>query len=160
MPNLLVIDDNPAVATALEVLFSLHDISTLHAQTPEAGLAMLQNESVELVIQDMNFSADTTSGDEGRELFAAIRQRHPDRLRGFPAFEADPDRLQLAGDRVVVAGFAQHRLRRGVLEDAQAAHASLLRSSSQPSRNSNASRWRRASAMVRPQAYSPWPSIR
>ena len=35
MPNLLIIDDNPAVATALEVLFSLHDIGTLHAQTPE-----------------------------------------------------------------------------------------------------------------------------
>ena len=65
MPNLLIIDDNPAVATALEVLFSLHDIATLHAQTPEAGLAMLQSEAVDLVIQDMNFTADTTSGDEG-----------------------------------------------------------------------------------------------
>jgi len=78
MPNLLIIDDNPAVATALEVLFSLHDIATLHAQTPEAGLAMLQGESVDLVIQDMNFTADTTSGDEGVALFAEIRARHPD----------------------------------------------------------------------------------
>ncbi|SDQ79545.1 DNA-binding transcriptional response regulator, NtrC family, contains REC, AAA-type ATPase, and a Fis-type DNA-binding domains [Pseudoxanthomonas sp. CF125] len=78
MPSLLIIDDNPAVATALEVLFSLHDISTLHAQTPEAGLAMLQNESVDLVIQDMNFTEDTTSGDEGVALFAQIRARHPD----------------------------------------------------------------------------------
>lgn len=78
MPSLLIIDDNPAVATALEVLFSLHDISTLHAQTPEAGLAILQNESVDLVIQDMNFTEDTTSGDEGVALFAQIRARHPD----------------------------------------------------------------------------------
>ena len=78
MPSLLIIDDNPAVATALEVLFSLHDISTLHAQTPEAGLAMLQTESVDLVIQDMNFTEDTTSGDEGVALFAQIRARHPD----------------------------------------------------------------------------------
>ena len=78
MPNLLIIDDNPAVATALEVLFSLHDNATLHAQTPEAGLAMLQPEAVDLVIQDMNFTADTTSGDEGCALFAAIRERHPD----------------------------------------------------------------------------------
>jgi DNA-binding NtrC family response regulator len=78
MPSLLIIDDNPAVATALEVLFSLHDISTLHAQTPEAGLAMLQNESVDLVIQDMNFTEDTTSGDEGVALFAQIRAQHPD----------------------------------------------------------------------------------
>ncbi|HET6782311.1 MAG TPA: sigma-54 dependent transcriptional regulator [Pseudoxanthomonas sp.] len=78
MPSLLIIDDNPAVATALEVLFSLHDISTLHAQTPEAGLAMLQNESVDLVIQDMNFTEDTTSGDEGVALFAQIRAQRPD----------------------------------------------------------------------------------
>ena len=78
MPTILVIDDNPAVSTALEVLFSLHDIATLHAESPEAGLALLQQESVDLVIQDMNFTADTTSGDEGEALFAAIRARHPD----------------------------------------------------------------------------------
>ncbi len=78
MPTLLIIDDNPAVATALEVLFSLHDIATLHAQTPEAGLAMLQSESVDLVIQDMNFTEDTTSGDEGVALFAQVRAQHPD----------------------------------------------------------------------------------
>ncbi len=78
MSNLLVIDDNPAVATALEVLFSLHDISTVHASSPGEGLALLDSEPVDLVIQDMNFTADTTSGDEGRALFAAIRERHPD----------------------------------------------------------------------------------
>ena len=78
MSTILVIDDNPAVATALEVLFSLHDIASLHADSPAAGLALLDNEAVDLVIQDMNFSADTTSGAEGRALYAAIRQRHPD----------------------------------------------------------------------------------
>jgi len=78
MSSILVIDDNPAVATALEVLFSLHDLDTRHASSPSEGLAMLEEESFDLVIQDMNFSADTTSGDEGRELFAAIRARHPD----------------------------------------------------------------------------------
>ena len=35
MPTVLVIDDNPSVATALEVLFSLQDIDTLRALTPE-----------------------------------------------------------------------------------------------------------------------------
>ena len=78
MPTILVIDDNPSVATALDMLFSLHDLAAVHAASPEAGLALLDSEPVDLVIQDMNFSADTTSGDEGRALFAAIRQRHPD----------------------------------------------------------------------------------
>ena len=78
MPTILVIDDNPAVATALDVLFSLHDITSLHAESPEAGLALLREDGVDLVIQDMNFSADTTSGAEGEALFAAIRESHPD----------------------------------------------------------------------------------
>jgi len=78
MPTLLVIDDNPAVATALDVLFSLDGYTTLAAETPAAGLAQLASEAVDLVVQDMNFSADTTSGEEGTALFAEIRARHPD----------------------------------------------------------------------------------
>ena len=78
MPTILVIDDNPAVATALETLFSLHDLDTRAVTTPEAGLAMLEREPFDLVVQDMNFQADTTSGDEGVALFGQIRARHPD----------------------------------------------------------------------------------
>ncbi len=78
MPVILVIDDNPSVGTALDVLFSLHDIRTLCAQSPEQGLDILAREPVDLVIQDMNFVADTTSGDEGVALFHRIRQSHPD----------------------------------------------------------------------------------
>src|SRR5688572_25171144 len=78
MSTVLVIDDNPAVATALEVLFSIHDISTLRADSPRAGLALLEREHVDVVIQDMNFRADTTSGEDGVKLFRAIRERHPE----------------------------------------------------------------------------------
>jgi DNA-binding NtrC family response regulator len=78
MPTVLIIDDNAAVAMALEVLFSLHDIAALRAASPDEGLAVLAREPVDLVIQDMNFSADTTSGEEGTALFREIRKRHPD----------------------------------------------------------------------------------
>jgi len=78
MPTVLVIDDNPAVATALEVLFSLRDIVTRSAESPAAGLAILGREPVDVVIQDMNFRADTTSGEEGAQLFRTIRARSPD----------------------------------------------------------------------------------
>ncbi|MCG8275540.1 sigma-54 dependent transcriptional regulator [Stenotrophomonas sp. NLF4-10] len=78
MPQILIIDDNSAVATALDVLFSLHDIDTRHAASPAQGLAMLEEQEFDLVIQDMNFTADTTSGDEGRALFGQIRDAHPD----------------------------------------------------------------------------------
>jgi DNA-binding NtrC family response regulator len=78
MPTVLVIDDNPAVATALEVLFSLHGIDCLRATSPDAGLDALARHPVDLVVQDMNFAADTTSGAEGEALFNEIRRRHPD----------------------------------------------------------------------------------
>jgi len=78
MPTILVIDDNPSVATALDVLFSLHDIDTLRAESQQAGLEQLQAHDVDLVIQDMNFHADTTSGEEGVALFHQIRARFPD----------------------------------------------------------------------------------
>jgi DNA-binding NtrC family response regulator len=78
MRTVLVIDDNPAVAQALELLFGLHDIRTVAAATPESGLAELSQQRIDLVIADMNFSADTTSGDEGTELFRALRARRAD----------------------------------------------------------------------------------
>src|SRR5258708_23319796 len=78
MRTVLVIDDNPAVAQALSLLFGLHDIRTFAAATPEQGLAMLARERVDLVIADMNFSADTTSGEEGTALFRALRANQAD----------------------------------------------------------------------------------
>ncbi len=41
-------------------------------------MALLECERVDLVVQDMNFHADTTSGEEGVALFRAIRERAPD----------------------------------------------------------------------------------
>ena len=73
---LLVIDDSEAVRTALEVLFSLHGAQVLVADSPHEGVAVLEREAVDLVIQDMNFRREATSGEEGVALFHEIRRRH------------------------------------------------------------------------------------
>ncbi|MCB1588496.1 MAG: response regulator, partial [Xanthomonadales bacterium] len=78
MPTVLIIDDNPSVGTALEVLLSLRAIDAVSATSPEEGLALLQRESFDLLIQDMNFSEETTSGDEGVALFHRVREQYPD----------------------------------------------------------------------------------
>src|SRR5215469_14587611 len=75
--SILVIDDNEAVRTAFDVLLSLHGARVLVASTPESGLALLERETVDLVIQDMNFRREATSGEEGIALFRAIRGRFP-----------------------------------------------------------------------------------
>ena len=76
--RVLVIDDNEGVCTALSILFSVHDLPCLTANTVEQGLELLEREPVGLVVQDMNFSEDTTSGKEGIALFHEIRARQPD----------------------------------------------------------------------------------
>ena len=78
MNQILVIDDNPGIANALEILFSLYEIDTLHAKSPKEGLFILQTNRVDLVIQDMNFTEDTTSGEEGQTLFKQIHAQYPD----------------------------------------------------------------------------------
>ncbi len=78
MRTVLIIDDNPGVGEALALALSLRDIRPLVALDPEQGLALLDRERVDVVIQDMNFARDTTSGEEGVALFRAIRARHAD----------------------------------------------------------------------------------
>ena len=78
MSQILIIDDNPSIAIALDVLFSIYNINTLHADSPEQGMLFLQNHNVDLVIQDMNFTEDTTSGQEGKALFEQIHASYPD----------------------------------------------------------------------------------
>jgi len=67
--TVLVIDDSEAVRTAFDVLLSLHGARVLATATPAQGLAALERERVDLVIQDMNFRREATSGEEGLALF-------------------------------------------------------------------------------------------
>jgi DNA-binding NtrC family response regulator len=78
MLKVLVVDDQASVRTALEVLFDVHDIPVIVASTPEEALDIVANEDVGLVIQDMNFRREATSGVEGVELMRAIRGLDPD----------------------------------------------------------------------------------
>ncbi|HUN26856.1 MAG TPA: sigma-54 dependent transcriptional regulator [Steroidobacteraceae bacterium] len=76
--SVLVIDDSEAVRTAFEVLLSFHGARVVGAATPADGLGALGRERIDLVIQDMNFRREATSGEEGVALFHEIRRRLPE----------------------------------------------------------------------------------
>lgn len=76
--TVLVIDDSEAVRTALDVLLSMHGARVLGAETAAGGIDLLAREAVDLVIQDMNFRREATSGEEGIALFRQIRAQHPE----------------------------------------------------------------------------------
>tara|TARA_B110000211_G_scaffold62031_1_gene70456 strand:+ start:30008 stop:30520 length:513 start_codon:yes stop_codon:yes gene_type:complete len=77
MTKVLIVDDNAAVLEALSLLLEIHGYEVVTATTPKAALQIVNYQAIGLVLQDMNFSADTTSGEEGRELFFALRQLNP-----------------------------------------------------------------------------------
>ena len=76
--RVLVVDDQPAVVTALGVLFDLHDIPNLGVATPVEARRVAARETLGAVVMDMNFSPHVTSGDEGVELFHALREIDPE----------------------------------------------------------------------------------
>lgn len=78
MGNVLIVDDNRSVCQALELLLSINDIDAESVHSPEAALARTGRGDVDLVIQDMNFQCDTTSGEEGVALFHALRKHDPE----------------------------------------------------------------------------------
>jgi DNA-binding NtrC family response regulator len=75
--KVLIVDDEPSVVHALGVLFDLHGIAHVSAASPDAAVERL-SEEVGVVIQDMNFGADKTSGEDGIRLFRRIHAAHPD----------------------------------------------------------------------------------
>lgn len=78
MLKVLIVEDQPAVSTALQVLFEIRGIPCVTARGPHEAIRVLDQEASEIgvVVQDMNFSPEATSGAEGVTLFREIRRWH------------------------------------------------------------------------------------
>ncbi|KZN40984.1 hypothetical protein N475_00990 [Pseudoalteromonas luteoviolacea DSM 6061] len=77
MDKILIVDDNQAVLQSLSLLFELHDYEVVLASCPFEAEQIVRYQRIALVIQDMNFTADTTSGEEGKALFFRLRELSP-----------------------------------------------------------------------------------
>src|SRR5688572_11040805 len=78
MLKVLIVDDQPAVRTALETLFEVHGLPAVAVSAPEEALHLIATEDIGAVVQDMNFTQQETSGAEGTRLFRTIRDLDPD----------------------------------------------------------------------------------
>jgi DNA-binding NtrC family response regulator len=78
MLKVLIIDDQPAVRTALETLFDVHGLPAVSVSSPDEALDLLATEDIGAVVQDMNFTRDNTDGAQGTALFRRIRALDPD----------------------------------------------------------------------------------
>ena len=77
MDKILVVDDTPAVLQALSLVLEIHGYEVITTNSPDEAVSLVNQLRIGLVIQDMNFTKDTTSGEEGRELFYRLRELNP-----------------------------------------------------------------------------------
>ena len=86
--KILIADDDINIIASLKFVLSDEGMEIIAVTTPEAALENLKKQSVDLILLDMNFQQDTTSGAEGLQLVKAI------------------DKLDLAIPIIVMTGWA------------------------------------------------------
>jgi sigma-B regulation protein RsbU (phosphoserine phosphatase) len=71
--RVLIADDHPDVITAVQLLLKAEGYQLHGVQSPEALLEALRCQAFDLVLVDLNYTRDTTSGAEGLALLPRIR---------------------------------------------------------------------------------------
>ena len=74
VPRTLIADDQPDVATALRLLLRQAGYQTEAVSSPAAVLEAIKKSEFDLVLMDLNYARDTTSGQEGLDLITNIRK--------------------------------------------------------------------------------------
>ena len=74
--RILIVDDDTAVQVSLALLLKQAGFAPLCCDGPAQALDLMAREPVDLVLQDMNFSLQT-SGEEGMALLARVKQLYP-----------------------------------------------------------------------------------
>jgi DNA-binding NtrC family response regulator len=71
-PRLLIADDQPDVLEALRFLAKGEGYQTEGVQSPAAVLDAVESRDFDAIVMDLNYTRDTTSGQEGLDLLARI----------------------------------------------------------------------------------------
>ena len=71
--RILIADDQPDLIDALRLLLKGEGILVEAANSPDAALTALKNRPFDLVLMDLNYTGDTTSGREGIDLLSRIQ---------------------------------------------------------------------------------------
>jgi DNA-binding NtrC family response regulator len=71
--NILVIDDRIDVRLSLILLLEDHGYSVLEADNPQVAQQLLKSHTIDLALLDMNFTLDTTSGEEGLDFLTWLQ---------------------------------------------------------------------------------------
>jgi sigma-B regulation protein RsbU (phosphoserine phosphatase) len=73
-PRILIADDQTDLLDALKLLLKGQGIEYDAVTSPDAALHALESRPFDLVLMDLNYTGDTTSGREGIDLLARVQQ--------------------------------------------------------------------------------------
>jgi len=76
-PRVLVADDQPDVLEAVRLLGKSNGLDVRTATSPRAALALAEADAFDVVLVDLNYTRDTTSGREGMDLLSRLRELDP-----------------------------------------------------------------------------------
>ncbi len=76
--TILVVDDNEAILTALKYCLAGTFERVLTITSPDRLLTLLEQEEVNIILLDMNFTLGVNSGQDGLVWLQAIRKHHPE----------------------------------------------------------------------------------
>ncbi len=76
-PVLLAADDQPHILDALELMLEPEGFRVEKARSPIMVLEALKSGSYDALLIDLNYTRDTTSGDEGLDLLSQIKSTDP-----------------------------------------------------------------------------------
>ena len=71
-PRVLVADDQPDVREALRLLLKAEGYSTEAVDNPNAIVKAVEGQDFDLLLMDLNYARDTTSGREGLDLLERL----------------------------------------------------------------------------------------
>ena len=77
LTRILIADDQPDVLEALRLLLKRDGLKTDSVESPQQALQAVESHEYDLAIIDLNYSRDTTSGQEGLDLLAKIQGSTP-----------------------------------------------------------------------------------
>src|SRR5919198_210634 len=77
MPRILIADDQADVLAALSLLLKGERFQIESASSPEGVLRAIDTRDFDVVLIDLNYARDTTSGSEGLDLLSRIRAADP-----------------------------------------------------------------------------------
>jgi len=77
MPRILIADDQTDVLAALRLLLKSNRFDIETASSPAGVMEAIESKDLDVVLMDLNYARDTTSGDEGLDLVTRIQAVDP-----------------------------------------------------------------------------------